>query len=144
MSGLGFFPGRLDPCVSTVVACVCKLRHDVFLHSVIGTEVSPGMHCVRSRRGKAGNSFLLLPSQRSPTMHGFKGLVMNVRIDNTPQKRSKARVGQSQNHRITESQNHRITEWLGLERTSLGHPVQPPAKAGSPRAGCTGPRPGGS
>ena len=39
---------------------------------------------------------------------------------------------------------HRITECLGLEGTSVGHPVQPPAKAGSPRADCTGPRPGGS
>jgi len=26
----------------------------------------------------------------------------------------------------------------------VGHPVQPPAQAGSPRAGCTGPCPGGS
>ena len=26
----------------------------------------------------------------------------------------------------------------------MGHPVQPPAKAGSPTAGCTAPRPGGS
>jgi len=42
---------------------------------------------------------------------------------------------------ITES--HRITECSGLEGTSVGHPVQPPAEAGSPRAGCTGPRPCG-
>jgi len=42
------------------------------------------------------------------------------------------------------SQNHRITAWLGLEGTSVGHPVQPPAEAGSPRAGCTGPCPGGA
>jgi len=42
------------------------------------------------------------------------------------------------------SQNHRLTEWSGLEGTSVGHPVQPPAEAGSPRAGCTAPRPGGS
>ena len=35
---------------------------------------------------------------------------------------------------------HRITEWLGLEGTSVGHPVQPPAEAGSPTAGRTGPR----
>ena len=26
----------------------------------------------------------------------------------------------------------------------MGHPAQPPAQAGSPRAGCKGPRPGGS
>ena len=39
---------------------------------------------------------------------------------------------------------YRITECSGLEGTSVGHPVQPPAEAGSPRAGCTGPRPGGS
>jgi len=32
---------------------------------------------------------------------------------------------------------------VGLEGTSVGHPVQPPAEAGSPTAGCTGPRPGG-
>jgi len=38
----------------------------------------------------------------------------------------------------------RITEWSGLEGTSVGHPVQPPAEAGSPTAGCTGPRPGGA
>jgi len=39
---------------------------------------------------------------------------------------------------------HRITERLGLAGTSVGHPSQPPAEAGSPRAGCTAPRPGGS
>ena len=39
---------------------------------------------------------------------------------------------------------HRITERSGLEGTSGGHPAQPPAQAGSPRAGCTAPRPGGS
>jgi len=55
--------------------------------------------------------------------------------------RSAVRLGQ---HRITESQNHRITEWWGLEGTSVGHPVQPPAEAGPPTAGCTGPCPGGS
>jgi len=38
-----------------------------------------------------------------------------------------------------QSQNHRITAWSGLEGTSVGHPVQPTAEAGSPRAGCTGP-----
>jgi len=37
---------------------------------------------------------------------------------------------------------HGIPEWSGLEGTSVGHLVQPPAEAGSPRAGCTGPRPG--
>jgi len=31
-----------------------------------------------------------------------------------------------------------------LEGTSVGHPVQPPAEAGSPTAGCTGPCLGGS
>ena len=39
---------------------------------------------------------------------------------------------------------HRIPECLGLAGTSVGHPDQPPAQAGSPRAGCTAPRPGGS
>ena len=38
---------------------------------------------------------------------------------------------------------HRITEWWGLEGTSVCPPAQPPAQAGSPRAGCTAPRPGG-
>jgi len=38
--------------------------------------------------------------------------------------------------------SHRITECSGLEGTSVGHPVQPPAQAGSPTAGCTGPCPG--
>jgi len=37
-----------------------------------------------------------------------------------------------------------ITECLGLEGTSVGHPAQPPAQAGSPRAGCAAPRPGRS
>jgi len=37
--------------------------------------------------------------------------------------------------------HHGITECSGLEGTSVGHPVQPPAQAGSPRAGCTGPCP---
>jgi len=38
--------------------------------------------------------------------------------------------------------DHRITEWSGLEGTSVGHPVQPPAQAGSPTVGCRGPCPG--
>ena len=37
-----------------------------------------------------------------------------------------------------------ITECSGLAGTSVGHPAQPPAQAGSPRAGCTGPCPGGA
>ena len=40
--------------------------------------------------------------------------------------------------------DHRITECLGLEGPSVGHPAQPPAQAGSPRAGGTAPRPGGA
>jgi len=36
---------------------------------------------------------------------------------------------------------HRIPAWQGLEGTSVGHPAQPPAQAGSPRAGCTAPCP---
>jgi len=40
--------------------------------------------------------------------------------------------------------DNRITECSGLEGTSVGHPVQPPAQAGSPRAGCTAPCPGGA
>ena len=39
---------------------------------------------------------------------------------------------------------HRITECLRLEGTSVGHLVQCPVEAGSPRAGCIGPCPGGS
>ena len=37
---------------------------------------------------------------------------------------------------------HRITEWWGLAGPSVGDPAQPPAEAGSPRAGCTALRPG--
>ena len=33
---------------------------------------------------------------------------------------------------------------FGVGRDLCGHPAQPPAEAGSPRAGCTGPCPGGS
>ena len=39
---------------------------------------------------------------------------------------------------------YRITAWSGLEGTSVGLLVQPPAKAGSPTAGCTGSCAGGS
>ena len=46
--------------------------------------------------------------------------------------------------RVPNVSEDRITEWSGLEGTSVGHPAQPPAQAGSPRAGCTGPRPGGA
>ena len=35
---------------------------------------------------------------------------------------------------------HRVTAWWGLAGTSVGPPAQPPAQAGSPRAGCTGAR----
>jgi len=41
---------------------------------------------------------------------------------------------------IQKSQNPSM---VGLEGTSVGHSVQPPAQAGSPRAGCTASRPGG-
>ena len=40
--------------------------------------------------------------------------------------------------------HHRITECWGLEGTSVGHPVQPPAKAGSPTVDCRGSCPGGA
>jgi len=36
-----------------------------------------------------------------------------------------------ENRLLYQLQNHRITEWSGLEGTSVGHPVQPPAEAGS-------------
>lgn len=36
---------------------------------------------------------------------------------------------------------HKMREWLGLEGTSRDHPVQPPAKTGLARAGCTGTHP---
>lgn len=91
MSRLVFFPGIFDLCVSTVGACVCQHCHDIFLRLVIGTEMSPGMHRMQRWGGKAGNSFMLLPSQRTPRIHGFIGLVVNVSIDNTSQKRSKTR-----------------------------------------------------
>ena len=45
---------------------------------------------------------------------------------------------------LGESHNHRIPECWGLAGPSVGHPAQPPAQAGSPRAGCTAPWPGGS
>ena len=35
-----------------------------------------------------------------------------------------------------------LTEWLGLEGTSVGHPAQPSAQAGSPTVGCRGAHPG--
>jgi len=38
--------------------------------------------------------------------------------------------------------SHRIPAWSGLTGPSVGHPAQPPAQAGSPRAGCTTPHPG--
>jgi len=37
---------------------------------------------------------------------------------------------------------HRIPAWQGLAGPSVGPPAQPPAEAGSPRAGGTAPRPG--
>ena len=40
-------------------------------------------------------------------------------------------------------QHHRITEWLGLQGP-LGPSAPAPAPAGTPRAGCPGPHPGGS
>ena len=39
---------------------------------------------------------------------------------------------------------HRIPAWWGVAGPSGGHPAQPPAQAGSPRAGCTAPCPGGA
>jgi len=39
---------------------------------------------------------------------------------------------------------HRIPAWQALAGPSGDHLVQPPAQAGSPRAGCTAPRPGGA
>ena len=42
------------------------------------------------------------------------------------------------------TESHRIPAWRGLAGPSVGHPAQPPAQAGSPRAGGTAPRPGGS
>ena len=41
------------------------------------------------------------------------------------------------------SKDDRITAWWGLEGTPGDPPAQPPAQAGSPRAGCTAPRPAG-
>ena len=47
-------------------------------------------------------------------------------------------------HGSDTSLNHRVTECLGLEGTSVGRLIQPPAEAGSARAGCTGSCPGGA
>lgn len=114
MSGLVFFPGRFDLCVSTVGTCVCNHDHGIFLRPVIGTEVSPGMHRMQSQGGKAGNSFLLLPSQRTPRIRGFKGLVVNVSIYNTPQKRLKTRVGQSKQSTEFLSAKYLLASTTGL------------------------------
>jgi len=50
-------------------------------------------------------------------------------------------------HPLPSAEHHRITEsqhgW-GLAGPSVDPQAQPPAEAGSPRAGCTVPRPGGS
>ena len=54
---------------------------------------------------------------------------INHSIKNTPK----------MNHRITEPQN--VRGWKGPLWVT---PTNPPAEAGSPRAGCTGPRPGGA
>ena len=45
---------------------------------------------------------------------------------------------------MLEGERFTESEWWGLEGTSVGYPAQPPAQAGSPRAGCTAPRPGGA
>jgi len=42
---------------------------------------------------------------------------------------------------VPESQNHSM---VGVGRDLCGSPSPTPAKAGSPRAGCTGPHPGGA
>lgn len=42
---------------------------------------------------------------------------------------------------LTDGGHHKTTEWQRLVGTSGGHLVQPPAQAGSPRAGCPGPCP---
>ena len=53
------------------------------------------------------------------------------------------RMAQQKINCKTPSHSCWITKWSGLAGPSVGHPVQPPAEAGSPRAGCTGPHPGG-
>jgi len=88
--------------------------------------------CIQSGRAQVKQLLLLLlPSQPGP-LRQCRGIIRDV----------KGAPGSTAGRAV--SQNHRITECSGLEGTSVGHPVQPPAQAGSPRAGCTGPRPGGA
>ena len=58
--------------------------------------------------------------------------------------RNHTALGVLRHQQHSEAPSHRMTGWSGLEGPSVGHPAQPPAKAVSPRAGCTAPRPGGA
>jgi len=88
----------------------------------------------------------------APLVHGPRRLSLRVATDGhswegkglgkkTEQNEAQGR-GKEAKIWNDDEENHRIPERSGLEGPSVGHPVQPPAKAGSPRAGCTAPRPG--
>ena len=94
-------------------------------------QLTPGMESVRLRVFKGGQVLCggKLRPLRTPTaeLPALQLPWQNIAAAGKPQRNKP-----------------RITECSGLQGTSVGHPVQPPAEAGSPRAGCTGPRPGGT
>ena len=89
-------------------------------------------------------AFEALPSQVVPTEAERKGLrIQQGEAIGGGRRKVSARVCSPQ-LLLSKAVWRGITEWQGLEGTSVGHPAQPPAQAGSPRAGCTAPRPGGA
>ena len=107
-------------------------------------DTSPGPLVLESTQGcpRFLHAQAFLPALRRP--HAFRAQVRVRTRASVRAATQTSRAASPPNPGLGDSQNHRIPAWSGLAGPSGVTQSNSPAQAGSPRAGCTAPHPGGS